>query len=332
MNSINECFKPACNKTNTVIAKREQPIETEQQPRRKTMTIKKLIEQIRLGFGQGHGRTYQPWLKIRRKNSTSKSNQVVAWMQTLGRVAHYFSRGEYRIALLLLWLGIEELREQYPLWPIAHPHPLQGAEGAESTKHQWVRGLMDIASEAGIDHGVEVGTNIPYIATIDLLATLRTHTGPKLIGISCKPYSSSDAVIRPRSLERLELERRYFEEIEARYLVVNSALVSNSMAGQLELWMESSVLNESPNLHLHSSRFAAFIEEHPQLSIADAVVKAAQVVGIDEADAWQLFRYCAWYQLIDVDPTKPLLTSHPIPRGGRALRAKLRAAIFGEIE
>ena len=160
----------------------------------KMLKLKKIVEQIRLGFGQGHGEHYQPWMKIRRKNSTSKSNQIVAWMQPLGRVAHYFSRGEYKTALLLLWLGIEDLREQYPLWPIAHPHPLSGAEGSESMNFPWVRGLLDIAGEAGIDHGVEVGTDIPYTATIDLLATLRTRTGLKLIGISCKPYSSSDDV------------------------------------------------------------------------------------------------------------------------------------------
>lgn len=294
------------------------------------LKLKKIVEQIRLGFGQGHGEHYQPWMKIRRKNSTSKSNQVVAWMQPLGRVAHYFSRGEYKTALMILWLGVEDLREQYPLWPIVHPHPLKGAEGAESMNLPWVCGLLDIASEAVIDHGVEVGTDIPYTATIDLLATLRTRTGLKLIGISCKPYSSSDAPIRPRSLERLELEKRYFESIGEKYWVANSALVSNQMAGQLEIWMESSVLNGATDLYLHSFRFAAFLEEHPRLSIAEAVVQAAEVNGIDEADAWQLFRYCAWFQLFDIDPTKPLLTSHPIPRGGRALRAKLRAAIFGE--
>lgn len=220
MNSINSYFKAANDKTKTVTGGREQPIEEEQQPRHnKKMTLKKLIEKIRFGHGQGHGKEYQSWLQIRRKNSTSKSNQVVAWMQPLGRVAHYFSRGEYKIALLLLWLGIEDLREQYPLWPIAHPHPLQGAEGAESKTLPWGRGLLEIASEAGINHGIEVGTDIPYIATIDLLVTLRTLRGLTLVGISCKPFSSPNGVIRLRTLERLELERRYFQEADARYLV-----------------------------------------------------------------------------------------------------------------
>ena len=334
MNSVNAHFKAAYEKPKTAITEwSEQPIEVEQQPRRnKIMTLKKLIEQIRFGYGQGHGKEYQSWLQIRRKNSTSKSNQVVAWMKPLGRVAHYFSRGEYKIALLLLWLGVEDLREQYPLWPIAHPHPLQGAEGMESMALPWVRGLMEVAEDADIDHGVEVGTNIPYVATIDLLVTLRMCTGSKLIGISCKPYSRSDAVIRPRSLERLELERRYFNEIDARYLVVDSALVPNLMAGQLELWMEYSVPKEPIGIYLHASSFAAFLEDRSEFSLVEAVVQAAKAVGIDEADAWQLFRYCAWHQLIDVDPTRPLLASHPIPRGGRAIRSELRAVFLGDYQ
>lgn len=328
MNSPQASGKALCEQRITEAALlNDQLVDLAPRRRNKVMTVKKLSEQIRRGQGQGHGKEYQPWLQIRRGNSTSKSNQVVAWMPPLGRIAHYFSRGEYKVALLLLWLGADDLREQYPLWPVAHPHPLQG--GAESIELPWVRGLIEIARDAGINHGVEVGTNIPYVATIDLLATLHTRLGPKLIGISCKPYGSPDAVVRPRSLERLELERRYFAEIGEKYWVANSALVSNSMAGQLELLIGAADLKHETGLILHSSRFAAYITNNPNLSMADAVVQAAQVVGIDESDGWQLFRYCSWYQLVDFDPTRPILTSHPIPRGGWALRSELRAEIFG---
>lgn len=92
------------------------------------MTFKKLFNQINQGYGQGHGTNYQPWLQIRRKNTSPKSNQVVAWLPPLEREAHFFSRGEYHTALLLLWLQVEDLREQYPLWPVAHPHPLWGGK------------------------------------------------------------------------------------------------------------------------------------------------------------------------------------------------------------
>jgi hypothetical protein len=93
-------------------------------------------------------------------------------MPPLGRTAHYFSRGEYHTALLLLWLGVDDLREQFPLWPAPHPHPLYGSPLQSNAPLTWAKGLLSIAEEAGIAHGVEVGTRVPYIASLDLLATV----------------------------------------------------------------------------------------------------------------------------------------------------------------
>lgn len=78
------------------------------------MTWDKLNERVQQGYGMGHGADYQPWLTLRRKNSSRESNQVAAHLHPLHRVGYFFSRGEYQIALLLLWLQIHDLREQYP--------------------------------------------------------------------------------------------------------------------------------------------------------------------------------------------------------------------------
>jgi hypothetical protein len=75
------------------------------------MTHKKMCELIQQGRGMGHGRSYLPWLMLRRKNPSPNSNQAVSWVPPLERTAHYFSRGEYHTALLLLWLGVKDLRE-----------------------------------------------------------------------------------------------------------------------------------------------------------------------------------------------------------------------------
>lgn len=296
----------------------------------KDIKLKKIYEQILNGFGQGHGCEYQPWLQIRRKNSSSKSNQVVAWMEPLGRVAHYFSRGEYKIALLLLWLGVVDLREQYPLWPISHPHPLEGTPGSRLPSHPWVRGLMDVANEAGITHGVEVGTNIPYVATLDLLATCHTSQGLQLLGVSCKPINSRSIVIRPRTLERFELEKRYLDEVDGRYFVAHSGLVTNLMAGQLELWINDSSLNDCIELHQYVDQLAYIFNENKNFSINECAVVAAESLRIDADAVWKLFRYCAWHQLIDIDPTVRIVTSYPMQRGGHALKARLREHFFGE--
>lgn len=297
--------------------------------RTKVMTKKKILEQILLGFGQGHGSSYQPWLQIRRKNSSSKSNQVVSWIPPLNRAGHYFSRGEFHTALLLLWLGVRDLREQYPLWPIAHPHPLIGALGYQRLVCKWAPGLMEIANGADIEHGVNVGTNIPYVATLDFLAMACVEGEPRLVGISCKPISNQMAEVKERTLERLELERRYMSAVGGGYFVSNSALVLSALAGQLEWWLDCATLHCAPELLVYADRFADMINGCDDLSVVEAVTRAIGLLSISNDAGWLLFRHCAWTQKIDIDPMVQIVMSYPIKRGGVEFRSKLRIKLFG---
>lgn len=299
-------------------------------PRVRGMTYAKLYRSIRAGFGCGHGIGYEPWLRLRRKNPSPESNQVVAWIPILNRVAHFFSRGEYHTALLLLWLCVADLREQYPIWPIPHPHPLIGAAGAESLALGFSRGLLSIAKEAGINHGYEVGTRLLYVATLDMLVTVRVGHTLKLAIFSSKPIDDPDAEVRWRTLERLELERRYGQVISAPYHVSSSALVPILLAGQLEWWLDCATLALTPSLIPLAKPFAEEVMLRSSDSIVEAVCAAADRLKIDLDNGWLLFRHCAWTQAIDIDPSQRILTSYPMRPGGRKLRRNLQESLFGE--
>ncbi|WP_211444882.1 PDDEXK family nuclease [Collimonas humicola] len=307
------------------------PTEPVPKPRRaKGMTYKKLYERIRQGYGMGHGSGYKPWLTLRRKNPSPRSNQVVSWMPPLGRTAHYFSRGEYHTALLLLWLGVKDLREQFPIWPIPHPHPLVGTPGAASLNLPWSRGLLTIADECGINHGYEIGSRQPYVASLDLVATAPLTEGPVLAVFSSKPISEPTEEVKWRTLERLELERRYSLDIGATYFVSSSALIPLLTAGQLEWWLDCATLHCAPHLSPYVEGFAEQINTHMELPINETVIRAGESVSLPIDDAWLLFRYCAWTQIIDIDPSVRILTSYPIRPGGRQLQHALRRRLFGE--
>lgn len=297
--------------------------------RRERLVLKKLYQCIRAGYGQGHGSSYEPWLRLRRKNPSPESNQVVMWMPILNRVAHFFSRGEYHTALLLLWLCVCDLREQYPIWPLAHPHPLVGARGAETLQLPFSRGLLSIAQEAGIDHGYEIGTRQPYIATLDIVVTVPAADGLKLAIFSSKPITDPNVDVKWRTLERLELERRYSAEISSNYHVSSSALVPTLMAGQLEWWLDCASLAPMPTLIPLAEPFARSVMARPDMSIVEAVADAGESLRIDLDTAWLLFRHCAWTQAVDIDPSQRILTSYPIRQGGRALRRSLQQNLFG---
>jgi hypothetical protein len=303
-----------------------QLLEPREKARRiRGMTYEKLYQRIALGYGQGSGPHYQPWLQIRRKNPSPNSNQVVTTLAPLGRVGHFFSRGEYHTALLLLWLDVKDLREQYPIWPTAHPHPLDSNES--SGARPWSRGLLAIADEAGIDHGCEIGSRQPYVATIDIAATIEIDRQEKLLMLSSKPITNPDDHVKWRTLERLELERRYAGEIGAAYLVSTSALIPTFMAGYLEWWMDAACLPDSA-LVARAPDFSDIVMAHSSETVSDAVQAAASRLRLDPDSAWLLFQHCCWTQAIDIDPTEPLLVSYPIKKGGRALRTALQKEIF----
>lgn len=305
-------------------------LEPSPKPRTKGMSYPKLYRNIREGCGSGHGAEYLPWLRLRRKNPSPESNQVVAWLPILNRVAHFFSRGEYHTALLLLWLCVADLREQYPIWPIAHPHPLTGAAGADDLHLGFSRGLLSIAQDAGINHGYEIGGRMLYVATLDLLVTVRIRNVLRLAIFSSKPIDNPDAEVKWRTLERLEMERRYGNEISASYHVSSSALVPILVAGQLEWWLDCASLVLTPTLIPLAERFAELVTVRSNDSIAEAVSAVADRLKIDLDNAWLLFRHCAWTQAIDIDPSQKILTSHPIRPGGRKLRRNLQKNLFGE--
>jgi len=297
--------------------------------RRQELVFKKTCERILEGYGSGHGTAYRPWIELRRKNTSKISNQVQGWVAPLGRTATYLARGEYRTAILMLWLGVDDLREQYPIWPTPHPHPLEGAALAPSSL-AWSKGLLEIARGAGIDHGNEVGTSIPYIATIDLAATVVVNDVAHLFLFALKPFAEANHPLKWRTSERLELERLYSKEIQASYAIIYSGIVPDQLAANLDQWIVHSDLSEHPHLRTNVHLFSSAINARQDLPIRDSVLHAAKECAIEISDAWVLYKHCAWHQHIDIDPRSKLLHSYPAPSGGLDFKKKLQEQFFGK--
>ena len=173
------------------------------------MTWEKIKNLIAAGYGQGHFSDYKPWLRVTKRDYSPTSTIGHHPSIAQGRLHHYRSLGEYALILVLKWLGAVDVRDQFPVWPWEHDHPGAGLPGFE--KPPRLRGLVSIAKDAGVEHGAYPGTNIPYIATIDILSTWRrTDQSYYLLAHECKPFGK---VYVPNLLdptkERLVLTRRY---------------------------------------------------------------------------------------------------------------------------
>ena len=73
---------------------------------------------------------------------------VFASLSVHRRNHHFLSKLEHHTGLLLAYLGASEIRECLPLWPTDHPNPIMDGETS------MCRGLLEIASQQGIEHGV----------------------------------------------------------------------------------------------------------------------------------------------------------------------------------
>jgi len=299
------------------------------------MTEKKLIKMISAGYGQGHGEDYRPWLKNTRsaisKIGTQSSGRV---LYGLKRSCDFKSRQEKKIARALLWLGAVDIREQFPLWPWPHTHPLAGAPGTEQLLLPAAPGLLEIAEKAQIPHGVFVGTDLPYIATTDFMVTVQRKHVPDLVAIACKNREivlADDRLSRP--LERLELERLYSKHIKIRHIVVDGEVFGKELLANLDWLMPdehvAADLLSNPYLSEFHDRLS---EKIFNISIDEAIEQARHDVRWTKQFGYAAFRYFAWTQNLDVDLTQPLLMTQPAREGGIHIRSLLQYELFGEVD
>lgn len=290
------------------------------------------IERINAGRGHGYRDCYRPWIWIRRKNVSAQGNQVVDPLPSYRRGSHFLAQVEWHVALLCLYLGAWDVREQLPLWPQSHQHTLADLEQAHSLQLPPSIGLLQIARAAGIDHGWEIGSDSPYIATLDIGATLIRKGSPKLAGISLKPHVQIvTAESDDRIIERLELERRYLLEAEGHHAIADRSLLGKDTGGNLEFFSSGARLPA----HLTSPTLIGdycgrLVEVAVETTISTAIDRVGATMKLNQQEANLLWRHGVWMRLIDLDITIPLELRMPLRLGGRGIANALSQELFGE--
>lgn len=296
------------------------------------MTHARLYALIHQGFGQGRNDSYKPWIRVTRRNSSPKSNLHVCQSARQKRAMHLLAGTEFHAGHLAAWLGSLETREQLPLWPHSAPHPLGGLHVERDRTLENTRGMLDIANEAGIDHGNFFGTRIPYVATTDLVLRIGTPPDDRLVFWSVKPLR---LILRgPRSArirERLELERRYALSVGSVHRVICGPEMTSSLCANLD-WLMPLYSEFSQSLHPERLQAFAAAFSHPALQRApleDCIAHARGVLGLEKENADALFRCATWVGLTDIDLTKPILMTRPPTQGGCAVKASMAHVLLG---
>ncbi|RYG88854.1 MAG: hypothetical protein EON59_03135 [Alphaproteobacteria bacterium] len=290
-----------------------------------TLHTKRRLAQVQraisAGRGQGRGERYQPWIRISRRFSSPVSNMVCASLTVHLRSHHLLSKLEHHTALQLAYMGGTELRECLPMWPTPHPHPWRDEPDD-------VPGLLEIADAAGIDHGVFLGTTVPYVGSLDMLLEVPWRGRVMYVGVSCKPDEVHEASARAQ--ERVELDRRYCESIGAWHVREGGAGFNQTLIKNLEAYkpLRSELVRYRDQACL-TDFCGEFDRASASLPVHAAITAAGSRLGLQGDLAGVLWRVGVWLHRIDIDLSRPTSMLKPIRRGGGQVLAALDERYLG---
>lgn len=272
-----------------------------------------LEKQLKEQRGMGQDENYRAWLYLRRKRSSRISQQVLGNLPLSYRRFNFLSKLESQFALVLLWCGARNIREQLPIWPVAHPSPFGGAP---------LRSIEDVVELTGRKLERHVGTRFPHIYTADMLAVVPTAQ-EKLVDtlISIKP---DEAAIKASN--SIEVEALYAQECGAVHLVLTKRHLDNSLFDALlSLTINKSTISRVTSDSIRFEKFCdAFDCVQDELPLEHArTVAASSVANTDPSWTESAFRAAVWLRRIDVDPVG-IVRSRPARRG---LHARLKASL-----
>lgn len=139
---------------------------------------------IKEGRGQGTGSNYKPWLTVRDVASEGRSHRVFGHITQ--RTHHLLSDLELATFLLLQWRSsIKDIREQFPL-------------DREITR--------EISERKGIEHPHYNGVE-QYMSSDFVIDSLEENKSRFVIQVK-----STEAFDNPRTIEKLEIERSYWQQ------------------------------------------------------------------------------------------------------------------------
>lgn len=291
------------------------------------MTWKKLSALIKAGYGQGHFQRYKPWQRVTKRDYSPISNIGHLHNSALGRAHHYRARAERGTIQVLRWLGVADIREAFPVWPWPHRHPGFGLPGFEHSPQ--LPGLVTIADGADIPHGFYPGSSIPYVATLDILATYKSQAGAyRLVAFENKPEeiaTAPDPLLRPK--ERLELTRRYCGVAKIQRRLVHAEQLPPELIVNLDL-LEPQLSNHQQATLLASSVYQDVLEALQTKGYCTSPMELTDALqgrfGHPQQALQAAVHLAIWRQDIDHDLTLPFKPWLPLTPGGHTVKRLLQ--------
>ncbi len=254
----------------------------------------KLKKWIQEGRGQGVGKDYKPWLTVTDFSSRGRCSRVKG-IKT-GRIHHFMADiGTYYFYLLEFDEAnkIMDIREFYPLLDF----------------DEVVHDKQDISKNLFVDKK----TGCPYVLTTTFLVTVRLKNGKT--SYAARSVKSSKILERKTTLEKLEMERRYWQIKGVDWALVTDKDINRDKAKNIE-WALSSIhmlpdtgFTENDIIELGSA--LQFRLDNSTKSIRSVIADFDNDYALDTGSGLFLFRYLIAIKAVKVDMEAPIDLNAP---------------------
>ena len=239
-----------------------------------------VAKRIKDGRGAGSGQAYTPWVRVDEIPSLGRSRQVYSHLTK--RIHHLLSDLEFAVFLLLdNNPAVTDIREQFPL------------------RRNDTRAL---ASELQLKHPANNG--VDHVMSSDFLVDTSNRTEPKFVLQAKYVDSLNDS----RTVEKLELERRYWQQKEVPWYLVTEREI-NAVAKENIDWLyvlkgelEATDMVEN---RVNIATFDTALAENPKLNIISLCKTIDQAYHLEPGESLYDFRMLCAARAITFDLRKP---------------------------
>lgn len=235
------------------------------------------LKWIKQGRGAGSGKDYQPWLTVRDLPSSGRSHRI--WGFQTQRTHHLLSDLELAAFFLFDWNPFAtDIREQYPL-------------RLEDT--------LELAAQAGIRHPAFKG-QVQIMSSDFLIDTNMPHQ-PR---VAIQVKTSAD-LCNPRTIEKLELERRYWAKKNIPWYLLTEKQIPKIVIQNIAwLYPAQVALDELESALSMAAFYLNFFLQNPTLQISQAAMTLDQAYSLAPGESLQKIRSLLALRVFLFDITK----------------------------
>lgn len=240
------------------------------------------------GRGQGNLESYKPWIRIQDFASRGVVSRIKS--NKTNRIIHLMSKNELYYFYLLEWADhVLDIREQFPLIDV------------EMT--------TTIAKKIGVKHPIDNESGFPYVLTCDFLITMSDRTIARTI-------KQSSELSNKRTLEKLEIERRFWQDKGVDWGIVTEHEISNQKAKNIEWIYFADNISDMCLGAMERAELCFEIQEEfygSEAPITDITTRIEAKHGLEPGIALRLFKYLVRMKKINI-PMEEVLQLSAIRR------------------